>query len=82
MLFLEKLIQDFLLPKPLFIVRYHNDGTLENIDTDKDGDTTKVYSNLLKNTLSAGIQFDNQKHDDYKKLNIKPMGSLYPKDFK
>ncbi len=84
---LEGLAGDFLLPKQMYIVPFskcifRNDGTLENLDVDKDGNAAKVYSDLINNELSAGIQPSKVKHEDYKALGIVNLGSLYPPKFK
>ncbi len=86
MFFLEKLIPDFILPKQMYVNPFEKYGS-ETIILDYDKNAIKVYSNLLKNDLEVGYQPNGMPKDTFKdlknkRLNIKPLGSLYPKDFK
>jgi len=60
---------------------FKNSNGIENVDVDKDGYATKVYSDLVNNNLSIGIQPPHEKHNDYKDLGIIDFGDLYPKSF-
>ena len=57
-------------------------GGFENVDTDEDKDTTKIYSDLINNSISVGIKPRKVNHDDYKPLGIFDFGPLYPPRFK
>ncbi len=52
-------------------------GRFENVDVDSDGDAIKVYSDLVNNDLSIGIQPSGTDHEGYKDLGIIDLGDLY-----
>ena len=65
----------------LVCMSFKDSNGIENIDVDKDGYATKIYSDLVNNNLSVGIQPPREKHDDYRVLGIIDFGDLYPKNF-
>ncbi len=55
----------------------YRNGRFENIDVDLNGDAVKIYSDLINNSLSIGIQPSGTDHGDYKDLGIINLGDLY-----